>query len=212
MKKSLITLALATLIAPFAANATQENGIGYTYVQADYVNVSQSGHGGVADGGMLSGSYGFANNFQVFGSYSALNYDKISTDWNGYRISGDAKVKPWSLGFGYYASIGSRADWVTQVAYTHEKYSVHGCLDDTCVRANASDNVWAVNTGVMGRVTDKLTANAYLGYSHGPNVQGNVYGDFGLVYAFDTTWALHGGVRVNNDSSETYSVGVRASF
>ena len=215
MKKTLLALAFATVVAPFAAQASDDNGIGYTYAQLDYVNISQSGNAGVAEGAQLSGSYGFANNYQVFGSYGSLDFNRVS-DYD--RVLGHfywhPKVKPWSLGFGYNASIGSRADWVTQVSYQHAKNSDHMCLDDYCVRYNSSNNVWAINTGVMGRVTDNLTANAYIGYGKVANGQGDgtLFGQFGLVYSFDKMWAIEGGVRVNNDSTDTVNIGVRASF
>ena len=62
-------------------------------------------------------------------------------------------------------------------------------------------------------VTDHLIANAYLGYSNGDkNVTGNVFGDFGLLYTFNNTWAVHGGVRLNNNNTQTFTLGVRASF
>lgn len=215
MKKNLIALAFAAIVAPVAAQATQNNGIDYTYLQLDYVNVTQNGNAGVAEGGQLSGSYGFHDNFQIFGSYGSMNFSKVSENdpvfghfyWN-------PKVKPWSIGLGYAFSIGSRADWVTQASYQHNKASNHMCLDDYCIRFNASNNVWAINTGVMGRITDKLTGNAYIGYdkSVGGSGDGNVFGQFGLVYSFTPTWAVEGGIRVNNDATDTVNVGIRASF
>lgn len=223
MKKTLLGLALVAA-APFAAHATDANGIGYTYVQLDYVNVTGSGHDAVADGAALSGSYQFANNFHVFGSYTDLRRSKYSYNsaeyGYGYSVSGSDR--PWSLGFGYAASIGSRADWVTEASYARDRQSIRiSCWgsDIGCGSDHASGNTWAINTGVMGRVTDSLTANAYVGYSNGGRynhewggIMGNVYGDFGLVYSFNPTWALHGGLRVNNNGTENISVGVRASF
>jgi len=228
MKKKLLALALVAMVAPIAAHATQENGIGYTYAQLDYVNQSQSWHNSVADGAMLSGSYGFADNFQIFGSYTDASfsnpyirgvldrflapYGLRTTDIDGLHTSG--KNKPWSLGFGYAKSIGERADWVTQLSYTHDRVSFRGCLDGWgCESMHDSRDIFAVNTGVMGRITDNLTANAYIGYSNGGKyVSGNMFGDFGMVYSFNKTWALHGGVLVNNDTTETFSLGARASF
>lgn len=117
MKKTLLAMAFAAFVAPLAAQATDSNGIGYTYVQLDYVNVTGSGHDAVADGASLSGSYQFANNFHVFGSYSDLRSPKYSstTYASGYSYGSTDKYKerPWSLGMGYAASIGSQADWVT---------------------------------------------------------------------------------------------------
>lgn len=215
MKKTLMALAFAAIAAPLAAQATQSNGIDYTYLQLDYVNITQAGNAGVAQGGMLSGSYGFHDNFQVFGSYSALDFNRVS-DYDPVfgHFYWHPKVKPWSIGMGYNFSIGSRADWVTQVSYQHDKNSNHMCLDDYCIRYNASNNFWTVNTGVMGRVTDKLTANAYIGYDHASSRSGdgNVFGQFGLVYSFTPMWALEGGVRVSNDTNDIFNVGVRASF
>lgn len=215
MKKTLMALALGAFVAPFAAQATDGNGIGYTYAQLDYINITQAGNAGVAQGAQLSGSYGFANNYQVFGSYGALDFNKVS---NYDPIFGHfywhPKVKPWSLGFGYAGSIGDRADWVTQVSYQHNKNSNHMCLDDYCIRYNASNNIWTINTGVMGRVTDKLTANAYIGYDKvaNGNGDGNLFGQFGLVYSFTPMWAVEGGVRVSNDTNDVVNIGVRASF
>ena len=223
MKKTLLGLALVALIAPIAANATDSNGIGYTYLQLDYVGVSQSGHNSVADGGSLSGSYGFtshAMNFHVFGSYSDLRNNDHFDDY-GIRFRVKEKTRPWTLGFGIANAIGSRADWVTQASYTHDRYNLSMCAYGDCLRDHLTRKTWAVNTGVQGRVTDKLTANAYLGYSNGDSsdgeyiserIMGNVFADFGMVYSFNKTWALHGGIHLNNNSTQTYSLGARASF
>lgn len=214
MKKLLLALALAAA-APLAAHASEDNGIGYTYAQLDYVNVNFSGNAGYAQGAQLSGSYGFANNYQVFGSYGSLDVNRVSAyDPVFGHFYWHPKIKPWTLGFGYNASIGSRADWVTQLSYQHAKNSNHMCLDDYCIRYNSSNNVWAISTGVMGRVTDSLTANAYIGYDKIANghADGQVFGQFGLVYSFTPMWALEGGVRVNNDATDTFNIGVRASF
>lgn len=216
MKKILLTLALAA-IAPFAAQASQSNDISYNYVQLDYANVSQSGHGFVADGGILAGSYSFADHFQVFGSYSDLRSDKQHYAFDnlpGYRFSDQTKSRPWTLGAGYFTALGNRADWVTQLSYTRERLTDRFCLEGyRCQSFDGHYNVWTANTGVMGHFTDHLIANAYLGYSNGDkNVTGNVFGDFGLLYTFNNTWAVHGGVRLNNNNTQTFTLGVRASF
>ncbi|WP_052949789.1 hypothetical protein [Dyella japonica] len=231
MKKILTAMALAACVAPLAAQATNSNGIGYTYVQLDYVNVTGSGHYAKADGASLSGSYQFADNFHVFGRYSDLRSPTYSSsDYvSGYTYGSSDKFKarPWSLGMGYAASIGSQADWVTQVSYTHDRVSDHYCDWLTagaysarrCGSVGTNGDLWAINTGVMGRVIDRLVASAYIGYSNGgryshggPGILGNVFADFGLVYSFNPTWALHGGVRVNNDGTENITLGARASF
>ncbi|KLD64585.1 hypothetical protein [Dyella japonica] len=53
MKKLILALAFTAMVAPLASQATQSNNIGYNYVQLDYVNVNQTGHGTLADGATL---------------------------------------------------------------------------------------------------------------------------------------------------------------
>ncbi|HET6554018.1 MAG TPA: hypothetical protein VFG49_10825 [Dyella sp.] len=214
MKKTLAALLLAGAVAPLAAQASQSNDISYTYVQLDYANMSQSGHGFVADGGSLSGSYGFADHFQVFGSYSNLRGDKESMQVLGYTFTEQTKNHPWSLGVGYFTAIGNRADWVTQLSYTRDRFTHRFCMASYgCDGFSNRFDVGAIQTGIMGHITDRLIGNAYLGYGNGGHgVTGKVYGDFGLMYAVNHTWGVRAGVMVNNDSTETFTLGVRASF
>lgn len=216
MKKLLMAMAFAAVSIPVASQASQSNGISYNYVQLDYANISQSGHDFVADGGILSGSYSFADHYQVFGSYSDLrsSTDRYPLGIDNYTYTTKNTDKPWTLGVGYFTALSDRADWVTQLSYTRDRYTNRVCVDDYgCYRFHNRFNTWSVNTGVMGHITDKLIGNAYIGYSNGgKGVMGNVFGDFGLMYAFNTNWAIEGGVRLDNNSTETFTLGVRASF
>src|SRR5262245_51601352 len=121
MKKNLLALALAAT-APFAAHASESNGIGYTYVQADYVYNDSSFDGEDADGGALSGSYAFTDNVFGFAGYSIV-------DANNY----DAHATSWQLGTGFNAAIGNRADWVTRAAFVRADYKAKDCVDAFCV-------------------------------------------------------------------------------
>lgn len=206
MKKSLLAVALAA--APFLANASESNGIGYDYAQLDYTY--QDASGPYLNGGTLSGSYSFNDN--VFGT---ARYGKVTDTYNDWFSDArvHAKSEAWSLGVGMNTAIGSRADWVSQIAYVDNDISarVH---HDVCPDCNASVNYKGgkITTGIMGRVTDQLTANAYLGYEdydHG--YEGNYFADFGVVYAFNSTWGLHSSLTLA-DGSDTYNIGVRASF
>lgn len=58
----------------------QGNGIDYTYLQLDHVSITQPGNAGIAHGGILSVSCGFHHNFQMFGAFGALNFNKVSDD------------------------------------------------------------------------------------------------------------------------------------
>ncbi len=210
MKKTLIAMALVAITAPIAAQASEANGIGYNYAQLDYVYTDNDAFD--MDGGTLSGSYAFTDNFFMFGEYGEVKGDYNLNDFyyegHTYDVNVDAKDSHWSLGAGFNVAIGDRADWVTKVAYDRHtlKASAYGFSSREHVDGGY------ITTGVMGRVTDKLTANAYLGYTdYNRGYEGNAFADFGAVYAFNKTWGLHAGA-VLSDATETYSLGVRASF
>ena len=210
MKKTLIAMALVAITAPIAAQASEANGIGYNYAQLDYVYTDNDAFD--MDGGTLSGSYAFTDNFFMFGEYGEVkgDYDLNDFDYEGpaSNVNLDAKDSHWSLGAGFNTPIGDRADWVTKVAYDRHtlKASAYGFSSREHVDGGY------ITTGVMGRVTDKLTANAYLGYTdYNHGYEGNAFADFGAVYSFNKTWGLHGAA-VLSDATETYSLGVRASF
>ena len=209
MKKSLVALALAA--APFFVNASESNGIGYNYAQLDYTY--QDADGPYLKGGVLSGSYAFNDNVFATASYGKSS-DTYNEWFHGARVK--AKSEAWSLGVGFNTAIGSRADWVTQVAYADNDMSVRA-RDNTCTALSFCGerlhlHGGKVSTGVLGRVTDQLTANAYLGYedyNHG--YEGAAFAEFGAVYSFNPTWGVHTGLTLA-ENSQTYSLGVRASF
>lgn len=202
MKKTMIALALAA--ASFAANASESNGIGYTYAQLDYTY--QDADYAYFNGGVLSGSFAVNDNVFLTASYGKA----------GDTVAGAAKLdsEDWSVGVGLNNAIGTKADWVTQVAYAHSEYEVRarGCTGMSGCSYSENLRGGKISTGVLGKVADRVTANAYLGYedyNHG--YEGGYFADFGAVYAFNDTWGMHGGLKLS-DGAETYSLGVRASF
>lgn len=218
MKKTLIALVLAAMTAPLAASATESNGIGYTYAQLDYVYQGGSS-GPYLNGGQLSGSYAFTDNFFMTGSYAEGEDTYYGTKY-------DSSV--WSLGAGYAMSIGSRADWVSQLSYVDQEMTLKN-RKGTCgsgIRCKWHENYRGaqLSSGIRGRVTDSLTLNGYLGYQdydadhdwekeYGYDVdyKGNFFADFGATYAFNKTWGLHAGLTLSQ-GTDTASLGVRASF
>ena len=201
MKKSLLVLALAA--ASFAASASESNNIGYTHVQLDAVYADTDG-GVYPWGAKLSGSYAFTDN--VFATASLGRVE----DNDAFGDSDDEYTnKTWSLGIGFNNAIGANADWVSQLAYvrSHQKEEWNGAKF-----WNEHANGYNLSTGVLGHVTDKLTANAYLGYEdYNHHYDGNFFADFGMGYAFNQTWSLQGGLKLA-EGVDTYTVGVRASF
>jgi len=200
MKKTLLTLALFAV--PFVASASESNNIGYTHVQLDAVYADS--YGVYPWGAKLSGSYAFTDKIFATASIGRIKDNDIFGDSDDEYTN-----KSWSLGVGFNQAIGDNADWVTQLAYvrTTEKEE---WLGETFWRARTSG--YNVTTGVLGHVSANLTANAYLGYEdYNHNYEGDFYADFGMGYSFNPTWSLQAGLKLN-ESVETYSLGVRASF
>ncbi|WP_342317061.1 hypothetical protein [Lysobacter sp. FW306-1B-D06B] len=212
MKKTLIALALAA--APFVSFASESNGIGHTYVQLDAIY--QDADGLYPYGAGLSGSYAFTDTFFATASYASTRDNDFNADPYSPRYydtyNEHYRQTNWSLGVGFNQSLGSRADWVTQLSYVNSSTTMRFEDDYYYYRARTRSSGYNISTGVLGRLTDKLNANAYLGYEDfNHNYDGDFYAAFDMVYAFNKTWGLHGGVKLN-DGMETYTVGVRASF
>jgi hypothetical protein len=204
VKKTLLALALAT--APFASLASESNNIGYSYVQLDAVYQDFDG-GEYPWGAKLSGSYSFTDNVFATASIGRTKDNDVYDDaWENTN-------KAWSLGVGFNTAIGTSADWVSQLAYVRTSHQDEwngengdGWYSRTRLRG------YNLSTGVLGHVTEKLTANAYLGYEdYNHHYDGNFYADFAMGYALNETWSLRGGLKLN-ENAETYSAGVRASF
>lgn len=208
VKKALLGLALLALSS--TAVAAESNGIGYNYAQLDLVITEPSDRSlGHSDGGALTGSYAVTDDFFVFGGYGRSSL-QVSNEPRARAVA-----KDWSLGAGFNQPIGSRADWVTRVAYVYSDIntSTSSCGITGCVNGSSSDyiNGGFVSTGVLGQVTSALSANAYVGYQDCQECDGNFFADFGAVYAFTPVWGVHGGLQIS-EGGETYSLGVRASF
>lgn len=204
MKKSLFALALA--VAPFTSFASESNGLGYSNVQLDYI------HEDNRDGAGLSGSYALSDHFFVTGSYSRT---EGSDSWMG--VKSDTTREAWTLGLGFNTAIGQRTDWVSQLAYARHESSGHSASCNTQTQACGtlpwSDhaNGYQLSTGVRGRLTNKLTANAYGGYESYDGYSGNGFVDLNAGYNFTPTWSAEAGVRLTEDLT-TAKLGIRASF
>ncbi|GAA5071675.1 hypothetical protein [Lysobacter panacisoli] len=235
MKKTCIALALAA--APFCSMASEANGIGYDYVQLDglyedadgYARFLYDEHDFSGKGARLSGSYAFTDHLFVTASAGRT---KGSNDtfyaWYNYS-NADETREGWSLGLGYNQSIGTKADWVSHVAYvnsTVEYDEVHcastrsiGHINEGpfIIECNAfNDEVkldgFNLSTGVRTRMSGKLTGDAYLGYEdYDKDHEGDFYAALGVGFEFNPTWSLQSGVRLNGDA-QIWNLGVRASF
>ena len=216
MKKEILAVILA--VAPLSAMAgdcgENCNALSYTYIEGGYVYDDGDGYDG--NGAGLKGAFAFTDNFFATASYSQT---RDSDSWRSGSLysSGRYTHKNWTLGVGFNQAIGSRADWVSQLAYArHENdFRSKTCVSGKCDTWGGDFDLsgYNISTGIRGRVTDKLVGNAYLGYEdYNHRYDGNFYAELGLGYSFNSTWGVQSGVRVAEHDEETWNLGVRASF
>jgi len=184
MKRSLIALALAALL-PLSAQA--DDKLSYTYIEGNYVYIDS---GVDADGFGVRGSFEFGqSDFYGFGTWQNVEIDGTNVD-----------VDYFDIGFGYAHSISQNADLISELAYIKA---------DAGGGANADG--YRVSVGVRGSFSDKVEGLLKANYTNGSDFDSDFSGTAGLQWKFTQTWGLTGEVTFA-DRTETYLVGLRASF
>lgn len=182
MKRSLIALALAALL-PLSAQA--DDKLSYTYVEGGYVNVDSD-----ADGFGVRGSFEFGqSNFYGFGSYAQVEVDGTNVD-----------VDNTEIGVGYAHGLSNNVDLISELAYVNAEADGFGDADG-----------YRASVGVRGSFSDNFEGLLKANYTDGSDFDGDFSGTIGAQYKFTQTWGVTGEVTFG-DNSETYLVGVRASF
>jgi len=103
MMKKLMAQPFVDAAAPMAANATQANGINYTYLQLDYVNITQVGNAGimgpVTDKRTAIGYVGYDHGVsshgdgKFFGQFGLV----YSLTLSGHHMVASRQQRTWSM-------------------------------------------------------------------------------------------------------------------
>ena len=182
MKRSLIALALAALL-PLSAQA--DDKLSYTYVEGGYVNLDSD-----ADGFGVRGSFEFGqSNFYGFGSYAQVEVDNSNVDIDNTEI-----------GFGYAHDLSDNLDLISELAYVNADADGFNDVDG-----------YRASVGIRGSFSDNFEGLLKANYTDGSDFDGDFSGTIGAQYKFTQTWGVTGEVTFGDDS-ETYLVGLRASF
>lgn len=230
MKKSIL-LALSLSAACFSASAAESN-LGYTSVEIGLAQQNLNTgfsttrttdtsyfHTSVSDtrlkGGYLNGSIELgALPLYAFGSYAQGkgHYDYNSeyvSPWytNSYHRRTDVTGKEYSAGLGYYYGFNPNMNLIAELAYVHQRsaYDVEGY--DWSNKADGGrlsvgyDALWGKH------VETWIKAN-YVDMEHADRV---FSGTVGMQYKITPMWGITGQGEFA-DGSNTYKLGVRASF
>jgi hypothetical protein len=123
---------LASLLLAATPLATQAEGMSYSYVEADYVDVDID-NAPSGDGFGLHGSVGFSDNWFVFADYLDGSVDIVD-------------IENISVGVGGHYPLGDNLDAVGRVGYTEFDVSASGF-------GSVSDDGYLLSLGLRGQVS-----------------------------------------------------------
>jgi Ax21 family sulfation-dependent quorum factor len=193
MKKSLLALTLMAAL-PFAASAAE--GLSYNYVEGGYVNTDSSNSltSADSDGWNINGSAAIADNFHIFGGYTAEKTKDFDFD-----------IDTWRAGVGYNRSIADNTDLLARVAYQNRK------VDLAPYGGSFRDDGYSAEVGVRSALAPHFEGYAMAGYEDFEHQDGDFYGRVGAQVKFNQNWGLTGDVKVSSDETQ-YFVGPRLTF
>jgi Ax21 family sulfation-dependent quorum factor len=201
MKRSPLAskLAALTLLAalPFAASAAE--GLSYTYVEGGYIATDSDGAD--ADGWAINGSGAIAENFHVFGGFSAQETDDETI--GGFRFDG-VDVDQWRLGVGYNYEVASNTDLLARLAYENYEFDFGQFGSDDL-------DGYSAEVGVRSALTPNFEGYALAGYEDGDQFDGDFYGRLGAQVKFNQNWGVTGDVKFADGATQWF-IGPRLSF
>jgi hypothetical protein len=123
---------LGSLLLAALPLAAQAEGMSYSYVEADYVDVDID-NAPSGDGFGLRGSVGFANNWFAFADYVDASVDVVD-------------IETISVGVGGHYPVASNLDAVGRIGYTEVDLSAAGF-------GGASDDGYLLSLGLRGQMS-----------------------------------------------------------
>lgn len=183
MNRKLLALAFAAAL-PISAQAA--DGLSYTWVEADYVNLDQD-----VDGIGLRGSFDLGNT----GVYLTGSHARLEAD----AAPGDIDVRANEVGVGYHHSLSAKTDLLGEVAYRNARsddFNIDG--------ARAS-------IGVRSAIGERLEGFVKGNYYDASDYRGDATGTVGGQFKLNKTWGATAEAEIGN-GDEAYLIGVRASF
>ncbi len=194
MKRSLLALTLLAAL-PFAASAAE--GLSYTYVEGGYIATDSDGAD--ADGWGINGSGAIAENFHIFGGYSAQE-----TDDEPFFGIANVDVDQWRVGLGYNYAVASNTDLLARLAYENYEFDFGPFGSDDL-------DGYSAEVGVRSALTPNFEGYALAGYEDGDQFDGDFYGRLGAQVKFNQNWGVSGDVKFADGGTQWF-VGPRLTF
>jgi hypothetical protein len=213
---------LAGLLALPGASFAAE-GLSYTYLEADYLNLDVDAFGDEGDflddfdngsGFLAEGSFAITENWFVFGNWSETDADTGFTNDQDVFIPGNTDVERINLGGGFALPLAERMDFLARAGYTDIDFgdfdfAGSGDTDLDNLDADSTDG-WFADAGVRAQILDRLEGSAALRYTDLDT--GDDFGVVGnLMFELTPSWGLNLTAEVG-DEFASYGAGIRYSF
>lgn len=187
------TAAIVFVMSMLVSGASFAEDVSYTYVRLAYVNteidVGPANFDG--DGLELDGSFGFANNAFVFGTYSDLDFD--------FGVSASLL----EIGGGYHHRIMPKLDLIGRLGYVRADV-------DTSFGGGDDDGL-LLSGGVRSRITDSIEGRAALNIRTLDSGANDTELDLGGDYFVTNRITVGIGLRLGDDAT-TWLLGGRYNF
>jgi hypothetical protein len=207
MMRSLIALALAAAL-PLSAHAA-DDGVSFTYVEADYVNADASGLDNM-DGFGLKANVGFAESWYGTASWSKVSKGDVDL---GYTDPVDVDFEQSTIGVGYHHAFAPRAHFLAELAYINDRLNIE---IPSLGSGTDSAHGYRASVGIRGLLSPRFEGEAKLHYTDfSGDTDGGVGGEINAVFHVNSTWGVAAGWQrddVGDDNVDQWKVGVRASF
>lgn len=201
MKKQFLAAAVLAAVS-FGASAAEPS---YTYVEANAARMTLETGTNLPDvdfdGWNVRGSYGFAEQFHVFGGYQQTS----NTEFDDFL---DFDVKETQVGFGWHPSISDNADAIVELSYINQQVDMQAFGIDL---GDTDADLYRASAGFRAAFNDVFVGSLKANYTDGQDIGSEFTPSFGLEARFNQTWSVVGEAEFGSDM-DRYTLGVRASF
>jgi hypothetical protein len=206
MKRSLFALALAAAL-PLSAQAA-DDGVSFTYVEADYIN-ADVGDLDNMDGFAVRGNVGFAEHWYGTASLSRVSRGDIDL---GYTVPVDVDFEQDTVGIGFHTAIGTKAQFLAELAYASDSFEVE---NNSVGSADDRFNGYRATAGIRTLMGSRFEGEFKAHYTDLSDVDAGFGGEINGIFHINETWGVLAGWQsddLGDDNVDQWKLGVRASF
>jgi hypothetical protein len=221
-KISLIT-ALSCAVATFSVTANAGEGLSYSYLELDYINLNideVGDSGSVLDdldnggGWGVRGAFELSPNWFAFGQYSVTEADANFVDDQNLLFRSNTDINRLDVGAGFHTPMNNKTDLVLRVAYTDidtDGFNFGGTSSSSFDDLNEdSSDGYFIDAALRSQLLAKVEGSLGVRYTDLEQID-NVSVIGNLLYEFSPTLGLNLGLEAGDNISH-FLIGLRLSF